>query len=70
MNSKKLNKLTKKYIESVTKDFDEPIKIKNSDKNPSQNGGSIDIFSENNDINDNNNINIISIQDIMKLKKK
>ena len=27
MNSNKLNKLTKKYIEIVTKDFDEPLDI-------------------------------------------
>jgi hypothetical protein len=60
MNSNKLNKLTKKYIEIVTKDFDEPLDKKNKTKNINQEGGDVNI--KDNDI--------ININNILKIKKK
>ena len=60
MNSNKLNKLTKKYIEIVTKDFDEPLDKKNKTKNINQEGGNINIQDN----------NIIDINNILKIKKK
>lgn len=60
MNEKKLNKLSKKYIEVVTKDFDKPFDKK--DKLKSQDGGAI------NDKMETQENNVISIKDILKLK--
>ncbi len=67
MNPKKLNKLTKKYIEVVTKDFDEPIKKvtkKENSLNNMQEGGSINTNTRN------NRNNIISISEILNLNNK
>ena len=67
MNPKKLNKLTKKYIEIVTKDFDEPIKKtiqKKNSLNNIQEGGGINANDTNNT---NNRNNIISISEIINL---
>ena len=71
MNQKKLNKLTKKYIEVVTKDFDKPFENKKKEI-INQDGGNINHLN-NNIINEENQLqqsqNIISIKDILKPKK-
>ena len=61
MNEKKFNKLTKKYIENVTKDFDKPFDKK--DKLKTQDGGTINEKIETQEN------NVISIKDILKPKK-